>query len=113
MRAVLSFVTIAALAGCGGTPRVDSFDGGYSRTAWGPLAAACMSSDRKARSRELCGCLQAVADRSLSQSDQRQAVRFFADPHRAQEIRQSSRRSDEEFWIRYKDFGTQAERSCG
>ena len=40
------------------------------------------------------------------------AAEFFDDPHRAQEIRQSDRRSHEAFWQRYKNFGQTAEIFC-
>ncbi|WP_417523111.1 hypothetical protein [Marinovum sp.] len=78
----------------------------------GPISRACMTSGRKAANTSLCGCIQAVADASLTWRDQRVAAKFFKDPHKAQEIRQSDRASDEAFWLRYKAFGTQAERSC-
>jgi len=48
----------------------------------------------------------------LSGADQRRAARFFADPHRAQEVRQSSRADDAAFWLRYIAFGEQAEALC-
>lgn len=83
-----------------------------SYAAAGPISRACLTSGRKAANSSLCGCIQAVADVALSRRDQRQAAKFFRDPHRAQEIRQSDRASDEAFWLRYKAFGSQAETSC-
>ncbi|WP_371227198.1 hypothetical protein [Roseovarius sp. 2305UL8-3] len=80
--------------------------------ASGPLQKACMASERKARSRELCGCIQAVADNTLSNSQQRMAVGFYDDPHRAQEIRQSDNPSHEKFWKDYRAYGDAAERTC-
>ena len=77
----------------------------------GAVEQACMRSDR-GPSRALCGCIQQVADVTLSRGDQRIAARFFSDPHRSQEVRQSSRRSDEVFWQRYKRFGATAEAHC-
>jgi len=53
-----------------------------------------------------------VADRDLSRADQRLAVTFFADPHRAQEVRQSDNPRDEAFWQRYKAFASRAENIC-
>ncbi len=73
---------------------------------------ACIKSDRKAASRALCGCIQDVADLTLSNSDQKRAAVFFKDPHKAQETRQSDRNSDEVFWKRYKEFGSTAEAFC-
>lgn len=78
----------------------------------GPIERACLKSDRKAATRSLCGCIQQVADMTLTGSDQRQAAKFFRDPHRAQEVRQSDRRAHEAFWQRYKRFGETAELYC-
>ena len=74
---------------------------------------ACMRADRPAATRILCGCIQDVADLTLSASEQRKAARFFADPHEAQEVRQSNNRSDQRFWTRYKQFGLSAKNYCG
>ncbi len=78
----------------------------------GPVARACMASDRQAATRAMCGCIQSVADATLTGRDQRLAAKFFSDPHRAQEVRQSDRAADEAFWDRYRVFGDAAERSC-
>jgi hypothetical protein len=77
----------------------------------GAIERACLSSDRGGN-RALCGCIQRAADRTLTSRDQRAAARFFSDPDRAQDVRQSSRKSDREFWERYKSFGYYAEVSC-
>ncbi|MCV2882923.1 hypothetical protein [Actibacterium sp. XHP0104] len=77
----------------------------------GTIESACLKSDRKA-SRQLCGCIQEAADLTLTGRDQKVAAAFFRDPHKAQETRQSDRRSDESFWQRYKEFGTTAEVFC-
>ena len=74
---------------------------------------ACMASDRKARSRERCGCIQAVANDTLSASDQRLAVTFYGDPHKAQEIRQSDNAGHERFWKTYKAYAQSAAAVCG
>lgn len=76
------------------------------------IQRACMGSDRPAANVQLCSCIQQAADMTLSGRDQRRAVRFFRDPHEAQVVRQSDRRSDEEFWLRYKSFGETAEAVC-
>lgn len=81
--------------------------------ASGPISKACMSSDRKARSRELCGCIQAVANTTLTGSQQKVAVSFYADPHKAQQVRQSDRAAHEAFWQAYKNYGEVAQRTCG
>lgn len=80
--------------------------------AAGDIERACLGSERAAGNRALCGCIQDAADLTLSTRDQRRAATFFADPHRAQEVRQSDRRSDEVFWDRYRQFGEAAESFC-
>ncbi len=77
------------------------------------IELACMKSDHRSGSRALCGCIQDAANLTLTTKDQRLAATFFADPHRAQEIRQSGRRQHEAFWKRYQNFGQTAETFCG
>lgn len=107
---------LLALAACG-TPRqtVTSASSGANASllfAQGPINRACLAADRKAASHARCGCVQAVANRSLSASDQRRGAKFFDDPHRAQETRQSDNPSSEAFWLRWKAFGDRAGRLC-
>ena len=77
----------------------------------GQLDSACMRAGRTA-DRALCGCIQQVADMSLTSADQRRAAAFFQDPDKAQEVRMSDRASDEDFWNRYKSFAQNAESLC-
>ena len=77
----------------------------------GPLDSACMRAGRTA-DRALCGCIQQVADMTLSRSDQRRAAKFFTDAERAQEVRMSKSDADNAFWARYKNFATTAEAYC-
>jgi hypothetical protein len=79
----------------------------------GAIERACLNSDRRAATRSLCSCIQQVANMTLTNSDQRTASKFFKDPHKAQEVRQSSNSSNESFWRRYKAFGQTAQASCG
>lgn len=78
----------------------------------GPIDKACIRSDRKASNRSLCGCIQQVADMTLSNSDQRRAATFFSDPEKAHKVWMSKSRGDDAFWDRYKAFGEQAEAYC-
>ncbi|WP_102109620.1 hypothetical protein [Oceaniglobus roseus] len=78
----------------------------------GMIERACLGSERKAANRALCGCIQQVADLTLDRRDQRMAARFFRDPDRAQVVRQSSSRRDEDFWKKYIQFGSTAEAYC-
>lgn len=78
----------------------------------GPIETACLKSERARGQVALCGCIQDAADMTLTKKDQKLAASFFADPHRAQEVRQSSSRRHEAFWARYKNFGVAAETFC-
>lgn len=78
----------------------------------GPIDSACVKSDRSARSGRLCGCIQQVADQTLSRSDQRRAARFFRDAEEAQQVRMSKSSADNAFWARYKRFAATAEAYC-
>lgn len=77
----------------------------------GAIDRACESAGRTG-DRALCGCIQQVADMTLSGADQRRAAAFFKEPDKAQQVRQSDRASDESFWRRYKDFAATAEALC-
>ncbi|RVV99205.1 hypothetical protein EKE94_00465 [Mesobaculum littorinae] len=78
----------------------------------GVVEKACLNSDRAQSNRQLCGCIQQVADMTLDGREQRQAAKFFAEPHQAQEIRQSDRPNHEVFWKKYRHFGATAESYC-
>ena len=117
MRKILTILCLSALvSGCSGgsNSRVTATSGqpAVTRTASGPISRACLTSNRKDRSRALCGCIQAAADRTLSLSDQALASKFYSDPHRAQTIRQSDRASDEIFWKKYLNYSETAQALC-
>jgi hypothetical protein len=78
----------------------------------GPISRACMASDGKGRSAQVCGCIQQVANRTLDRSDQRLAAKIFKKPQMAQDIRMSDSRQHEVFWKKYKAFGTTASATC-
>jgi hypothetical protein len=77
-----------------------------------PIERACMASDRDA-SRALCSCIGQAADNALSRSQMREGARWFDDPQRAQDTRQSDRARDEEMWQAWRTFSTLAQQSCG
>ncbi|MCT4683625.1 MAG: hypothetical protein N4A39_07825 [Roseicyclus sp.] len=77
-----------------------------------PIERACNSSDRPAATRSLCSCIGSAAERTLSRSQMRAGARFFADPQRAQDVRQSNRRGDEDLWRAWRSFGETAEAMC-
>ncbi len=116
MKNIIVVGLVLALSGCGGGGQFNESRGGTSSRALpiahGPISRACLNSDRKARSRQLCGCIQAVADRNLNGLEQRRAVKFYADPHLAQQTRQSDRRLDEKFWKVYKAYSDEAAQRC-
>lgn len=78
----------------------------------GPIETACNRSDRAAATRALCRCVDNVADRMLTRSEQRRAARFFRDPDEAQRVRMSRDQRDNEFWARYRAWGEAAEAMC-
>ncbi|WP_306113769.1 MULTISPECIES: hypothetical protein [unclassified Roseovarius] len=109
-------VVAAVLAGCGGG-NSNSTPGRAVSTAptpvaSGPISNACLASDRTARSRKLCDCIQAVANQTLTGSEQRRAASFYSNPQQAQNIRQSDRAADEQFWKAYRAYGERSERVC-
>ena len=77
----------------------------------GPIDQACARSNGAANM-GLCACIQQVANMTLTGSDQKMAAKFFSDPSKAQEVRQSSRSGHREFWQRYVAFGSTAESVC-
>lgn len=78
----------------------------------GPVESACLRSDRSQATRALCRCIDSVAMRTLTRSEQRRAAQFFSDPQLAQDVRMSRSARDNEFWARYRAFGAAAERQC-
>lgn len=77
----------------------------------GPIDQACIRTSKVANP-VLCACIQRVANITLTGSDQRLAAKFFADPGKAQEVRQSGRSTHQAFWGRYVNFGETAEAVC-
>ena len=80
--------------------------------ATGPIYRACQAEGRKAASNARCGCVQAVADQSLSGADQARGAKYFANPGRLQEVRQSDNAGNERFWLAWKAFGQDAAAQC-
>jgi hypothetical protein len=78
----------------------------------GAIERACRQADRTAASPSMCGCIQQVANASLTRSERKKVASWFDDPHQAQVVRQSSRSGDEQLWLRYKAFGERASRTC-
>ncbi len=77
-----------------------------------PIQRACLASDNNS-SRALCSCIGDAADATLSRSQMREGARWFDDPQRAQDVRQSDRASDEAMWQAWRTFSSLAEQRCG
>lgn len=77
-----------------------------------PIQRACMASERDS-SRALCSCIGDAADNTLSRSQMREGARWFDDPQRAQDTRQSDRERDEAMWAAWRTFSSLAQQSCG
>lgn len=77
-----------------------------------PIERACNASERDA-SRTMCSCIGEAADTALSRSQMREGARWFDDPQRAQDTRQSDRARDEEMWQAWRTFSSLAQQRCG
>ncbi|WP_223422285.1 hypothetical protein [Tateyamaria pelophila] len=113
-RILACFAVLLILSGCGGGSTSNPGRSGGSGTlfATGPIYSACQSSGRRAASRERCGCVQAVANTTLSPEEQRRGAGFFSDPHEAQEVRQSDKSRDERFWGKWRAYSNRAAQLC-
>lgn len=115
-RITIAITALAGLAACGASNSTPIPRGGFAPSpflfAKGPLQQACQADGRKAASQARCGCVQAVADRSLSSADQRRGASLWQDPGRLQEIRQSDAAGNERFWQEWKGFAGEAARLC-
>ena len=77
-----------------------------------PIERACQQSSRAAATPALCDCIGRAAEQTLTNRQMRAGARFFQDPQRAQDVRQSDRRNDEELWRAWRNFGETAEALC-
>lgn len=111
MMALAMLGTLAA-TGCGLRDNL-STRGGYLPATNGPILNACLASDRRGANPVLCGCIQSVANQTLSGAHQRRGAAWFSEPQLAQDTRQSDRARDEVLWDAWKVFADEADRSCG
>lgn len=125
IRLITALSVVALVASCGGT-RYSSSNSASNRAifkssnapsssalfASGPIATACRKADRKQASRSRCGCVQAVANRSLNAREQSRGASFFNDPQKSQDLRQSDNPANERLWLKWKAFGAEAARVC-
>lgn len=101
----------AALVGCGQARTVPEVTRAAISSS-GVIGQACSQSTRPGVSPRLCGCIQMVADQTLSRADQSRAGPFFADPDAAHAVRLSDTPRDDAFWARWTDFAEAAEGLC-
>lgn len=112
---IIAVVMSATLAACGGAKRTSTVfqtETPASLFASGPIQKACQTDRRKASSRARCGCVQAVANQTLSTSEQRRGAKFFKNPAKLQEVRQSDNPANERFWKAWKAYGQAAAALC-
>ena len=111
---IIALVAVSIVAGCGtGKAVTRAVFAPATLDANGPIKRACLAQDRRAATSSRCGCVQAVADRELTNAQQRRGVKSFKDPHKMQQWRQSDRASDNAFWDVWKAYGQTAARLCG
>ena len=82
------------------------------RFASGPIANACLQQDRRGVSQARCGCVQAAADLTMSQSVQQRSVRFFNEPELLQAMKLSDTPENERYWAIWASFSETAETLC-
>lgn len=106
------FVASLSLAACGGSRSAPNAPAVAFAT--GPIQQACQAQGRKQASSARCGCIQAVADWTLSDRDQRRGAGYFSDPHALQQVRQDqdSNPSNKRFWAVWKEYGQQSAEFC-
>lgn len=80
--------------------------------ATGPIYDACRGAGRESASRQRCGCVQWVADKELTASQQRRGAGYFDNQAELQEVRQSDAARNEAFWTAWKAYGEQAKQIC-
>jgi hypothetical protein len=116
MRAFLLLGVSLVLTACGGSSHPDARATGAAPVAafaTGPVYSACRASGRAAANRQLCGCVQAVADQTLSGRDARRIAGFFDDPEEAHAVKISDSWRNDAFWDRYRDYVSATRQTCG
>ena len=95
---------MALLVGCGGgrtAPRVT-----------GEVGLACLASGRSDASRALCGCIDRVAQQTLTSREQSTFASYFSDPEALQSMKLDDRPAAERLWARYDAFVDAARATC-
>lgn len=116
VRLFLGIGVFLFVAACGGPAREPS----ASRIvvndtvgfATGPIGTACLNHRKRDATQARCGCIQQVANQTLTQAQQQRSVRYFSEPSLLQEVRQSSAPANQRFWEAWKNFSETAETQC-
>ena len=82
------------------------------RYARGEIYTACRGAGRKEATDQRCGCVQWVANQTLSPAQQVRGAGYFSDQQGLQDTRQSDGAANERFWAAWKEFGQQAGGQC-
>lgn len=101
-------VTDPARAASAASPRPDS----VQRYARGDIYTACRDAGRSEATDQRCGCVQWVADQTLTSSQQQRGAGYFVNQQGLQDTRQSDGSANERFWSAWKTFGQQAGLQC-
>lgn len=121
LRRVLLGGALIVLCACGNEPvqRVQvadvppaAIDASTPRFAEGPIGTACKIHNRGQANTARCGCIQAAANLTLSQSQQQRSVRFFNEPELLQAVKLSDTPANERFWKEWAAFAETAENLC-
>lgn len=80
--------------------------------ASGPIGTACLNHRRTGATPARCSCVQAAANQTLSQAQQKRSVLFFSEPGKLQDIRQSSAPANARLWDAWQRFADTAQTLC-
>lgn len=114
----VAFVALAACSGSAPSPASKANSGtpgslvAVQKFAQGPISTACNANNRRSANRQTCGCIQAAANLTLSNSQQRRGAAFFNDPEVLQEMKLSDTPANERFWDDWARFAETAEAMC-
>ncbi|MEL6171414.1 MAG: hypothetical protein AAF066_08565 [Pseudomonadota bacterium] len=117
MRMTVFLVTSLMLVACGRAERFETAPTQYQATrnvvaVAGPISQACRASGRSGSKPQICNCIQAAANRTLTAPQQARAAAFYQNLQEAQDVRTSQRLRDEQFWEAYRTYGEHAEALC-
>ncbi|MDW3224360.1 MAG: hypothetical protein R8G34_16020 [Paracoccaceae bacterium] len=111
--AVSIFLLVTACGSRGSDPQVRQVvTNTAAGFAIGPIGSACLAQNRRSATQQRCGCIQEVANRTLTSSQQARSTRFFNEPSLLQDVRQSSAPSNVRFWEAWQRFAETSQAVC-